>query len=251
MKNVLCASLFVIAFLASTVSLAKNTTLNATEDDLRSELYQATKENHHSVGYDEARRKIFGLIHLQQERNEYFVVDVYCGKSYSKTSYPDLDFGPNTYPKNGNTINTEHTWPQSRFTTRYPKDIQKADMHHLYPSDSKINSHRSSLQFGEVLEPVEKLSCDEAYVGHSANDGRIVFQPPPEHRGNIARALFYFATRYEMKISDQEEAFLRKWHKEDPVDEFEIYRNGEIEKIQGNRNPFIDSPDFVNRISNF
>lgn len=61
----------------------------------------------------------------------------------------------------------------------------------------------------------------------------------------------YFATRYQMKISPSEEKALRQWHVEDPADEEEFKRNNEIEKLQGNRNPFIDFSDLVDRIENF
>ena len=47
------------------------------------------------------------------------------------------------------------------------------------------------------------------------------------------------------------EATLRRWNKLDPVDQAELERNDAIEKIQGNRNPFIDHPEYVDQISNF
>ena len=52
-------------------------------------------------------------------------------------------------------------------------------------------------------------------------------------------------------INDREEAILRQWHKEDPVDDLERTRNNRVEGYQGNRNPFIDRPELVDRISNF
>jgi ribulose kinase len=41
---------------------------------------------------------------------------------------------------------------------------------------------------------------------------------------------------------------LLAWHIEDPVDDFEMYRNQKIEAFQGNRNPFIDHPEFADKI---
>lgn len=220
-------------------------------DELRTALLSAISKGHHAVGYDEARRQIFGKVDLQNNGREFFVKDVYCEQDYSHSLYPSLDFAPNTYPKNGDIINTEHTWPQSRFTKRYPNDFQKSDIHHLYPSDSKMNSHRSSLHFGEVVEKIEDLKCNTASLGHSADNAEIVFEPPRDHKGNVARAIFYFATRYEMKISDNEEKYLRQWNHDDPVDQNEISRNNQIEEIQGNRNPFIDVPELIDQIHNF
>ena len=75
--------------------------------------------------------------------------------------------------------------------------------------------------------------------------------PPAEHKGNVARALFYFAICYNLSISETEEFYLRQWHLFDPVDAEEIERNDQIEELQGNRNPFIDNPELVSSIRNF
>jgi endonuclease I len=147
-------------------------------------------------------------------------------------------------------MNAEHTWPQSRFTNRYSKDLHKCDMHNLFPSDSEMNSRRSSLRFGNVLEDMEELKCDVSRLG-SSEKGEVVFEPPADHKGNVARAIFYFAARYEMKISDEEEATLRDWNEEDPVDEAEVLRAEKIFQLQHTRNPFVDLPDLLEKIENF
>ena len=81
--------------------------------------------------------------------------------------------------------------------------------------------------------------------------GEYGFEPPVEHKGNVARALFYFAVRYDMRIAAHEEFFLRQWNVIDPVDDEEIARNNEIERLQGNRNPFIDDAALVELIEDF
>ena len=63
--------------------------------------------------------------------------------------------------------------------------------------------------------------------------------------------MFYFSTVYEMPIDEKQEATLRKWHKEDPVDANEIARNDAIEALQHNRNPYIDHPEYVDKIKDF
>jgi endonuclease I len=75
--------------------------------------------------------------------------------------------------------------------------------------------------------------------------------PPAAHRGNVARAMFYFSIRYNHKLDSAQESALKQWHKADPVDACEKKRNEGICKLQGNRNPFIDRPDFVDKISDF
>ena len=207
---------------------------------------------HHPLGYDTARRKLFGVLHLETlTSGEYAVTDVYCEQSFTDRDFKgEKTFGPDLVPSSGNIINTEHTWPQSRFTGRFPRNTQKSDLHHLFPTDSLMNSRRSSLRFGKVVKVTEPLRCPIAKLGHQEN-GEIVFEPPVKHKGNIARALFYFATRYQMKISPAEELALREWDKEDPVDAAEFERNNQIERFQGNRNPFIDFSDLANQVGSF
>jgi deoxyribonuclease-1 len=207
---------------------------------------------HRALGYDSARRKMFGHLHLKTLNTGVFsVTDVYCERKYTDQDFDGSPtFGPDMIPSSGNIINTEHTWPQSRFTGRFSREMQKSDLHHLFPTDSEMNSRRSSLRFGVVARELEKLKCPQNHLGQQA-EGGVVFEPPTQHKGNVARALFYFATRYQMKISPPEEAYLRKWNIEDPVDAEEFERNNKIESFQGNRNPFIDFPSLVDRIDSF
>lgn len=97
-------------------------------------------------------------------------------------------------------------------------------------------------------------------------------------RGDVARALMYMAVRYEggihgvtghvepdliltddrslIESSNQGSnigvaymglrSVLLQWHAQDPVDDFERRRNDAIYQYQGNRNPFIDHPEYVN-----
>lgn len=205
---------------------------------------------HIPVGYDRARVFLLGNYYLAQDGGEYKVWDVYCNDWKTEE-----DFGRNNGPApgkipNNNIINVEHTWPQSRFNGRYPKEMQKSDLHHLFPTDNKINSIRGNYKFGEVVREQKPLKCPVSRFG-SNGKGNDVFEPPVNHRGNVARALFYFSTKYDLPIDPNEEAALRKWHREDPVDDEEMNRNNEIFAAQGSRNPFIDYPELVDRISDF
>ena len=44
---------------------------------------------------------------------------------------------------------------------------------------------------------------------------------------------------------------LRAWHAGDPVDDEEAARNDAVFSLQGNRNPYVDHPEWVERISDF
>lgn len=208
---------------------------------------------HQALGYDRARTKLFGVMYLEQVGGVYAVKDVYCERTYTDKDFGGkLSIGPNLIPSDGSILNTEHTWPQSKFTGRFSKEMQKSDLHHLFPSDSKMNSSRGNLHFGNVVEEVEKLNCSIGRLGRqNSSKGEIVFEAPQNHRGNVARAIFYFATRYQMKMSPYEEAALRQWNEQDPVDEAEARHNDQIESYQGNRNPFVDFPDLINHIQHF
>ena len=197
--------------------------------------------SHRSLGYRGARKVLFGKLHLEDGSNGFYVQDVYCRKKITRSQ---TNIGPNTIPNN-NIINCEHTWPQSKFSRSFPKGLQKSDLHHLYPTDSRANSKRGNFEFGDVDGSLGLHNCDGSYF-----DGDT-FEPPTEHKGNVARALFYFSVRYKMPLSSRQEASLKRWHIEDPVDAEEKERNDWIHKIQGNRNPFIDYPELVKQVRDF
>lgn len=205
-----------------------------------------------SIGYDRARVFLLGGFYLVKQADGYAVKEVYCDKEYGRSEFGKRQQpGPNQIPAN-EVVNIEHTWPQSRFSGRHPKDVQKADLHHLFPTDSQLNAIRGNHNFGEVVKDKQQLKCNSgARFGSDTKSGRDIFEPPQDHKGNVARALFYFSVRYDLPIDPIEEAYLRKWNKEDPVDEEEARRNEEIFKQQGNRNPFVDFSEIVDSIENF
>ncbi len=202
--------------------------------------------SHTSIGYKGARKVLFGKIALEQDEDGYFIKDVYCRKKITRAQ---TKIGPNIIPNN-NVLNCEHTWPQSRFSTSFPDGLQKSDLHHLYPTDSRANSIRGNNEFAEV-DGDELNNCEGSHYGVEKSWQGGNFEPPAEHKGNVARALFYFSVRYKIRISRQEEDYLRTWHELDPVDAAEMERNDTIHTVQGNRNPFIDYPALVGQISDF
>jgi deoxyribonuclease I len=196
--------------------------------------------------YRQAREYMFGQLFLKKSSRGYYVNDVYCRKKITQAD----GIGPGKIP-NSKKMNCEHTWPQSRFSNSFPKLLQKNDLHHLFPVDSRANSSRSNHIFAEVNGQVINSSCKSSYRGRAIGSTITAFEPPESHQGNVARALFYFSVRYKIHIDPLEEEFLRNWHRQDPVDSSERSRNTQIFKIQGNRNPFIDRPDLVNDINDF
>jgi len=172
------------------------------------------------------------------------------------------------YESNGYTLidswNREHVWPKSHGFPN-PKDTAYTDLHHLRPGDRSVNSARNTRSF------------DEADVIYFDNGGTVetenrtskeywVWEPADQVKGDIARMLFYMAVRYEGPSYDLELvdsilprqnklpllgklSTLLEWHRRDPVNSWEKRRNELIySNYQGNRNPFIDNPDWVEAI---
>ena len=214
--------------------------------DVKEALHKSINQ-HKTLSYKSARKILFGQLHLEtNSRGKHFVTDVYCRHKVGESS----GVGPGRIPNNS-VMNCEHTWPQSRFNRSMSKNSQKTDLHHLFPSDSRANSSRGNTAFGEVQGRDAHDNCQASQRGSDILSNRTSFEPPTEHRGNVARALFYFSVRYKISISNQEEIHLRSWHEDDPVDSAEIKRNEEIYSVQGNRNPFIDEPTSVSDVADF
>ncbi len=208
---------------------------------------------HQYLGDKMARKKLYGDLHLERVDGEYAVRDVYCQITYTESDFYSHKPGPWQIP-NHNKINTEHTWPQSKLKQRlYGRTLNLAisDLHALFPTNSRANSSRSNHKLADVSE-VRSQVCPSVRMGYrNSVDSNFYFEPPEDHKGNAARALFYMAVRYDLEISNIEETYLRDWHRLDPVDDFERMRNDSIAEFQKTRNPFIDYPEWVEEIEDF
>ncbi|MCA0971982.1 endonuclease [Halobacillus litoralis] len=200
---------------------------------------------HTELSYDDVWNALRELDENPEKKGD--VLLLYSGKSLSKDA-------------NGGDVdewNREHVWPKSHgdFGTAMGPGT---DLHHLKPTDMTINSSRNNLDFDNGGEPQ-----GEAAGTFSDQDS---WEPRDEVKGDVARMVFYMAVRYEgerdgepdLELVDRVEtdgpalgkqSTLLQWHKQDPVSEPEIRRNDLIfTKYQGNRNPFIDHPEFVEKI---
>ena len=204
------------------------------EDDLRNALTQFVKK-HKSLTYSQARILMWSSFDRINENVEC----VYTGK---KTYVSDE---PNFSELDQYGWNTEHTWPQAYGASNDP---ERSDLFHIFITDKNANSKRDNFPFGFVKSGItwqeggSKLGSDDK--------GTKVFEPRDVHKCNVARALFYFATKYGNKsnfLTSQETA-MREFMKIDPPDDRELAKNDSIFKYQENRNPYIDHPEFVSRI---
>ncbi len=141
--------------------------------------------------------------------------------------------------------NCEHVVPQSWFSHKEP---MRGDLHHLFACESGCNSFRSNIPYFDFTDFGEATRSDcGKRLGNKFE--------PDAGKGIIARAVFYFLVRYPGLIEDQENEFKRErlpfllaWHERHPVTAYERHRNETIFARQGNRNPFIDFPQWVGRI---
>jgi hypothetical protein len=222
------------------------TTFNKYDTELKSVLTTLVN-NHISLGYDLARDKMFMEIDNQrvngQNATQNTLECVYTGRL--AVGYIDRTDAFNNY-----SFNTEHTWPQSNFGEAEP---MRSDLYHLFPTDITANSIRSNYPFGNVVSNITWQ------VGGSkrGNDstGQIVFEPRDVHKGDVSRSMYYFITRYPVNygnfFTQAQENVFREWNKLDPVGVIESNRNNAIASLQMKRNPYIDHPEFVDRIYSF
>lgn len=203
-----------------------------------------------SLGYEGARKVLFGQLYLLSQDNRYAVADVYCRRLLTEQDFPrGKGPGPGQIPDN-NVVNAEHAWPQSLFSNQFPKDLQKSDLHILFSTSAKANSLRGNQPFGDVISSVKSV-CSESKLGYTSRGNINSFLPPENIRGDVARALFYFSVRYKMKIDLEQESTLRSWHDHDPVDQEESERHAVKFDLTHIRNPFIDHPEWVDQIADF
>ncbi|NOU61681.1 endonuclease [Marinifilum caeruleilacunae] len=179
----------------------------------------------------------------QDPANADNVILIYTGRSEAKSS---------------SDWNREHIWAKS-YGLGDPYDDPGAatDVHALRPCDGSVNTDRSNKFFDNGGTP-----HDEATECKYDDDS---WEPRDEVKGDIARIIFYMAVRYKgengepnLSVTDDMADYrsgkpvhgklssLIEWNTQDPVDDAERARNEKIYEIQGNRNPFVDHPEWVN-----
>lgn len=230
--------------------------------NLKSALYNKIK-GHKTVSYDslvgymKTTDRDWNLSPNPSDTNPYMVL-----------IYGTYNFKTSTAKKHS-TVNDiwdkEHIWAKSHGNFGTSQGAG-SDLHHLRTSDKYNNNNRGNLDFGRV-DNLDKWVKDNKGTGNNA--GKIgyqngfssakVYEPMDIYKGDVARAIFYMATRYSqgsptLNVVNQITGLtgspgshgilsvLLEWNKLDPVDEFEFNRNGLVQDIQNNRNPFIDYP---------
>ncbi|GAA4159673.1 hypothetical protein GCM10022217_22740 [Chryseobacterium ginsenosidimutans] len=197
--------------------------------------------------------------------NDNTILDIYSENPNGTDPYT-FTYGSGqcgTYNSEGDCYNREHVVPQSLFSSNSP---MVADIHFIRPTDGKVNGMRSNYPYGKV-GLTSYTSQNGSKLGTSVSPGYsgTVFEPIDAFKGDIARMILYFVTRYESQLSGFStgnmlggSAFpglqtwelnqLLAWNTMDPVSATEIARNNASYVYQGNRNPYIDHPEYVAQI---
>ena len=187
--------------------------------------------------------------------NQFEVRDTTGGKSYVVCAYSgERKVFDDPFDWTATGYSREHTYSHSwmpTFPADNPEQKEYNDQHNLYPTNlQQANSPRSNLPMDEIVgTPI--FTYLEGKVGYNSNN-QMVYEPRESQKGNAARSIFYMATCYNGQLgknwqipSNQDQAILKQWHFNDLPDNYEIARQEFIYSIQNNRNPYIDSTDFV------
>jgi endonuclease I len=207
-------------------------------------------DNHTPLSYGAVTNAL--MVTDQDTNNSSNVILIYTGWSYPKANFGIL----------GNDWNREHVWSASHgdFTDDPP---EYTDLHHLRPCDASVNSAKSNKDFSKgTTHYIDGSGPTNCYTAP------YIWEPRDVDKGDVARMILYMAVRYEgdngernlelvsyvNSSPDYQPLYgnldtLLKWHDEDPVNNWERDRNDIIYyNYQGNRNPFIDHPEYADLI---
>ena len=240
--------------------------------------------------YDATTNTITDFNYKNDINQDPYVKMLYVDYTKQETTHFKLASDP-TKPN----FDKEHVWCQSRGfkgKTDTADGPAGTDLHHLIAGDSYVNQQpHNNNPYGFVKDISvrgDKEYTKDNFKGSakhtsSQDEATVVFEPQDCDKGDIARALFYMAARYNNwagltgVITDFEPFLalsnyatssgnavystdttpvtmgilsdLLAWNKLDPVDDYEIRRNDLIYRnYQGNRNPFIDFPQWADCI---
>ena len=135
--------------------------------------------------------------------------------------------------------NREHIWTQSAFP------MSSSDNHNIFACEGQINNIRNNYKFAEGGSVVEVF-------GHvtGCRFSGSTFEPCDEAKGEVARAVMYGTVMYSYTMTDEIESIYLalKWHLQHPITTRDTKRNEVVYGNQGNRNPFVDHPEYACRI---
>ena len=249
-------------------------------DSLRQTLHEVIDDHEWHYYTHSWRKDTWDILEHAQEDPEDpdRVIDVYRNASFNRWNAGNSDYDrEHTWPKSlGFPRNIKYNYP---YTDAHHLMLADGD----YNSERGNKPYGTCTQPCEEWVTVEngdhEGSSDEAPENSNWTRGfnlNGVWEVWQGRRGDVARAMFYMDVRYEgglhgvsnrsepdliltddlsLLVSDTQTnrsvgymghlSTLVQWHLDDPVSEEERLRNNVIQSHQGNRNPFIDHPEWA------
>lgn len=274
-KLVLCCLLAVVLAVSVVLPSVTNSSNLAIADSSTTSYYSGNYYNSidTSLRGDDFRDKLANLITTTHTdytsyaglANAYKTTDAVPNKSgYITWFYTGTEVKFSGFGGKGGQTNREHVWPKDGGSAFSETSECGSDAHHLRPTECNLNSTRGSKSFGEVEQSTQNVvnQNKSASYGDGTADSLCYtsgsfFYPAAGYRGATARILMYVQTRWGNKFNLQfvdgaghsktigDFKTLMKWHLEELPTQEEINRNQAVYEIQGNRNPFIDHPEYA------
>lgn len=268
MKRILLSFLLSVVFINTfaQIPVGYYSTATGTGQTLKTQLSAIITSGHQDMGYGGLWTAYATTDRDYFYENDGTILDIYSEKPTTTDPY---NFTLTTNQCSGSSgpeghcYNREHIVPQSLFDEDAP---MVSDVHFIRATDGKVNGMRSNYPFGKV-GTASWTSLNGSKLGTSASTGYsgTVFEPIDEFKGDVARMIFYFVTRYEGQLSGfssggmlggsaypglqtWELNQLLAWNALDPVSTAETARNNASYTHQGNRNPYIDNNAYVNAV---
>ncbi len=200
---------------------------------------------HTVVSYFNYKTTLMNQFEIRDTTNgQSFVTCVYSGER--KVFNEPFDWTAQGYSREHSYC---HSWMPT-FPADNPEQPEYSDQHNLWPTNlQQANTPRSNLPLMDIDGNVV-FTYLEGSVGYSGN--QLVYEPRAAQKGNAARSIFYMATAYNSQggnnwqiPANQSQESLKTWHYNDLPDNYEIARNEFIFSKQANRNPYVDSINFV------
>jgi len=282
-KKIYFIFLFIILSLCSSAQIPDGYYTNATGltgDALRAAL--------HDIVSKDAKKIAYGSGYLNGIWGAFQYTDVFPFPNQTRIwdMYSDVPNGTANYyfvlgtnqcgnaSQEGDCYSREHSFPKSYWGgggQTGSADPQYTDLFHLVPADQYVNNRRSNYPYGEVSNPTW-TSTNGSKLGPNAfspSYTETAFEPIDEYKGDLARGYLYLATRYMNVFASWEKitqegdvimdgnnfsqwflSLLLKWNEMDTISQKEIDRNNSVfyNTAQGNRNPFIDHPEYISQI---
>lgn len=265
-----------------------NGTSGLTGKDLKTKLSQIITANHTDQGYGSGSSGLWLAYKTTDRdkyyENDNTILDMYSENptpsvpginndaysyNFGQSNVGGNQCGSANQNREGFCYNREHSLPKSYFGGQNATPMS-SDAHFIIPSDYYVNSKRADYNYGEVGATSMEFT-NGTKIGYSVTPGfsNIVFEPINEFKGDFARMHLYFITRYESQLpsffalNKPDSPFdgstyqgfktwyinmLLRWSAQDPVSQKEIDRNNAVYAYQGNRNPYIDHPEWINVI---